>query len=103
MYAIFEDGGKQYKVGQGDRLLVERRADRGDSREIRFEKVLFIGGEGQPRIGTPYVDGAAVTGTVVREMKTRKVVGIKHRRRKGFKKKWGHRQQMLEVTIGTLG
>jgi len=99
VYAIFEDGGKQYKVSEGDALLIERRdLDEGQT-EITFDKVLMVGEGEQARVGTPWVAGATVTAKVTQELKTPKVVGIKFKRRKGYMKKFGHRQQVLKVAI----
>ena len=100
MYAIFEDGGKQYKVSQGDNLLVEIREQPGA--QIKFDKVLMVGEGASARIGAPYVAGASVSATVAEELKMPKVTGIKFRRRKGYKKKFGHRQRMLRVTIDSI-
>jgi large subunit ribosomal protein L21 len=99
VYAIFEDGGKQYKVSEGDALLIERcDLDEGQT-EITFDKVLMLGeGEGA-RVGTPWIEGASVTARLVEELKTPKVVGVKFKRRKGYMRKFGHRQQMLKVAI----
>ncbi len=102
MYAILDDGGKQYKVGQGDMLLIERRDLADGQNEITFEKVLMLGEGADARIGTPYVSGASVTAKVVGELKAPKVRGIKHRRRKGYVKHWGHRQKLLKVEIGAI-
>ena len=99
MYAIIEDGGKQYKVSEGDALLIERRNLDESQTNITFDKVLMLGGGADARVGTPWVDGASVTAKVVEELKTPKVVGIKFKRRKGYMKKFGHRQQMLKVAI----
>lgn len=102
MYAIFEDGGKQYKVQNGDHLLVERR-ERADGEEaITFEKVLMVGEGADARIGQPYVAGATVQAKVLSELKTDKVVGVKFKRRKGYMRKFGHRQQMLRVAIESI-
>lgn len=102
MYAIFEDGGKQYKVSSGDRLLIELK-DRPDNQtEITFDKVLMVGEGADARIGTPWVAGATVTAKIVEELKTPKVRGVKFARRKGLYKRWGHRQKMLRVEIGVI-
>ncbi len=102
MYAIFEDGGKQYKVSEGDLLLVERKdLDEGQT-EITFDKVLMLGEGTDARIGTPWVDGAAVTGQVLDEMKMPKIHGVKFIRRKGHLKRWGHRQRMMKVQIAKI-
>ncbi len=99
MYAIFEDGGKQYRVQEGDLLLVERTDRVGQDGTLAFENVLMLGDGAEARIGTPFVEGARVTATVVEELKMPKVVGIKFKRRKGYMKKFGHRQRMLKVRI----
>jgi len=102
VYAIFEDGGKQYKVSEGDKLLLERRDLEDGQTEITFDKVLMLGeGEGA-RVGTPWVEGASVSAKLVEELKLPKVVGIKFRRRKGSMTKWGHRQKALLVQISTI-
>lgn len=102
MYAIFEDGGKQYKVQQGDHLLVERR-DLADGQEtVTFDKVLMVGEGAQASVGQPFLSGASVQAKVLRELKADKVVGIKFKRRKGYKVKFGHRQQLLKVEIDQI-
>jgi len=99
VYAVFEDGGKQYKVSEGDALLIERR-DRDERKpKITFDKVLMVGEGQDARIGTPWVKGATVTAKVTEELKTPKVIGVKFKRRKGYMKRFGHRQQMLKVAI----
>lgn len=102
VYAIFEDGGKQYKVTQGDKLLIETRELPEDQTELTFDKVLMVGGEDTPRIGQPYVDGATISAKVLEAMKLPKVRGIRFRRRKGLAKRWGHRQQALKVEISGI-
>lgn len=102
MYAIFEDGGKQYKVSEGDTLLVERRDLEDGQAELTFDKVMFLGEGDGSRIGTPFLDGASVTAKIDRELKTPKVTGVKFKRRKGYMKKIGHRQQMIRVTVSQI-
>jgi large subunit ribosomal protein L21 len=102
VYAIFEDGGKQYKVSEGDTLLIERQDLEEGQTEITFNRVLMVGEGEQARIGTPWVEGASVTAKVTEELKTAKVVGIKLKRRKGYMKKFGHRQRMLKVAIDKI-
>lgn len=102
MYAIFEDGGKQYKVGQGDHVLIETRGTDGDdggSKEFIFDKVLMIGDGANSRFGAPHISGAKVTAKLVAETRMPKAVGVKFRRRKGYKRKFGHRQPVLRVEI----
>lgn len=102
MYAIFEDGGKQYKVSEGDRLLIELHDGVAAGQEVAFEQVLMLGEGENARIGQPYVSGAKVTATVLDAIKTPKVTGIVFRRRKGLRKKRGHRQNMLHVQIKSI-
>ena len=102
MYAIFEDGGRQYKVSEGDHLLVDLRDNPSGGTTIKFDKVLMVGEGGGAKIGAPYLAGASVAATVLQELKTEKVTGIKFSRRKGYKKKWGHRQNMLRVQIDKI-
>lgn len=102
MYAIIEDGGRQYRVTQGDQILIDLRdapEQPGRGEVIRFDRVLFVGQGAQARIGTPYLSDATVSASVVEALKMPKVVGIKFNRRKGYRKKWGHRQRMLRVQI----
>ena len=100
MYAIVEDSGTQIKVSTGDVLEVDVRDVDGDS--ITLEKVLMIGGDGEPTIGTPYIDGASVQVEVIEEFKGVKIDVIKFKRRKGYRRKTGHRQRYLRVRVGDI-
>jgi large subunit ribosomal protein L21 len=97
MYAIIEDGGRQYRVTSGDTILIDREA--GGEKTVTFDRVLLVGGEGQPRIGTPLVSGVTVTAEVIKPIKGQKVETVKYKRRKGYHKKQGHRQQYLSVKV----
>ena len=98
MYAIFEADGRQHKVTSGEvrRLNLEHT---GDTKTLIFDRVLLVGGEGTPKVGTPTVAGATVSADVVRNMKGPKIDIVKYKRRKGYHKKQGHRQQLVEVRI----
>lgn len=102
MYAIFEDGGKQYKVSEGDVVMVERRDLAEGQEQVEFDRVMMVGVGADARIGAPWVDGASVTATIHTEMQMPKVTGVKFKRRKGYMKKFGHRQQMLRVKIDKI-
>lgn len=99
MYAVIEDSGTQIKVAEGDVIDVDLRdASEGDA--ITFDRVLLVGpGEGKATVGTPYVDGASVSAEVVREFKDDKIDVIKFKRRKGHRRKHGHRQRYLKVKV----
>ena len=64
MYAIIDEAGKQFKVTSGDTILIDR-AGSPDEKTITFERVLFVGGEGQPKVGSPTIEGASVTADVI--------------------------------------
>jgi large subunit ribosomal protein L21 len=102
VYAIFEDGGKQYKVSTGDMVLIEQRDLPEGDRDITFDRVLMLGEGADAQIGTPWVEGATVSGKVVEQLKMPKIEGIKFKRRKGYLRRWGHRQRMLKVEIGAI-
>jgi large subunit ribosomal protein L21 len=99
MYAIFENGSHQFRVSPGDTIEIDKRPEQpGD--EIVFENVLLIAGDSaSPRIGTPNVSGARVLAQVVRTDRGRKILIRKFRRRKGYRRKKGHRQSFTTVRI----
>jgi large subunit ribosomal protein L21 len=100
MYAIIQDGGHQFRVEQGQRLRVEKR-DVENGATVTFRQVvLYSGGDDQVKIGKPFVTGAAVEAKVVRsEVKARKVIVLKYRRRKNSQRRNCHRQKYTEVEI----
>ena len=98
MYAVFETGGKQYRVAEGDTLKVELlEAEKGAT--VEFDKVLMVKNDGGIKIGTPVVDGGKVTATVESHGRGKKVEIIKFRRRKHHMKRQGHRQYFTELKI----
>jgi large subunit ribosomal protein L21 len=102
MYAIFEDGSHQFRASEGDVVTVDRR-DGNDGDEVIFDKVLLIAGtDGEPTIGTPTVAGAKVVAKVVRQFRAKKIVIRKFRRRKGYRRKRGHRQYYTTVQITSI-
>ena len=98
MYAIVVDGGRQYKVEPGMELDIDFR-DLSQGEEITFEKVLAVSGDEGLKLGTPTVEGAAVTASVVGPIKDKKIYVQKFRRRKHSKKRTGHRQIHTRVKI----
>ena len=97
MYAIIATGGKQYKVAEGEVIKVEKLgAAAGES--VVFDKILVVGGD-DVKVGNPTVDGASVTASVVKEGKAKKVIVYKYKRKTGYHKKNGHRQQYTQVKI----
>jgi len=101
MYAIVEIAGQQFRVQQGQKLFVHRlEADRGAV--VEFEKVLLIDNDGKVVIGAPTVAGAKVTAEVVSHAKGDKVIVFHKKRRKGYRKRNGHRQYLTELKINSV-
>ncbi|MBB6479034.1 50S ribosomal protein L21 [Spirochaeta isovalerica] len=98
MYALVEIKGKQYKAEKGSVLRVDRfDAEAGQSLEL--DKVMLVSDDKETKIGTPYVDGAKVTAKIGETIKDKKVIVFKKKRRKGYKKTQGHRQQYTMLTV----
>ena len=102
MYAIIEDGGKQYRVKTGDTLYIEQRELAEDAKTIEFDRVLMLGEGAESKIGTPLLEGAKVTATLERPIKGPKLEIVKFKRRKGYRLHKGHRQNHLKVTIDRI-
>ena len=101
MYAIIADGGRQYKVEEGQILEIDFREVEAGS-ELKFERVLAVGGDSGLKLGTPTLAGASVTAKVIEETKGEKLVVQKFRRRKNSKRRNGHRQKFVKVKIGSI-
>jgi len=98
MYAVIRTGGKQARVTAGDRIRVEKLAGAVGDR-VELGAVLLLGGEGAERVGTPLVAGVRVVGTITAQDRGPKVIGFKMKRRKGYRRKLGHRQAYTEIRI----
>ncbi len=101
MYAVIRSGGKQYRVSQGSSLRVEKLPGEIGS-SITLDDVLMIGGEGDVKIGTPTVDGAQITGTIVAQGRGPKIRVFKMKRRKGYRRSQGHRQDYTEIRVDEI-
>ncbi|MEL7238583.1 MAG: 50S ribosomal protein L21 [Planctomycetota bacterium] len=102
MYAVIEDSGTQFKVTSGQTLHIDRPLPgEGESLPdtVTFDKVLLVGGEGDAKIGAPYLEGATVTADVLNVHKDKKLRIVKYKRRKGSHVETGHRQKYLAVKI----
>lgn len=97
MYAVIETGGKQYKVQYGDVIYVEKLAAEENS-TVNFQ-VVALGGDDGLKIGSPYVEGATVTGKVLKNGKAKKIVVFTYKSKKNEKRKKGHRQPYTKVQI----
>lgn len=98
MYAVIETGGKQYKVQEGETVFVEKlAAEAGDT--VTIDKVLVVSNGDDVKVGAPYVDGATVTASVVKNGKEKKIIVYKYKSKKGYHKKQGHRQPYTKLEI----
>ena len=103
MYAVFASGGKQHRVEVGSLIDVEKLdVEVGDS--VTFSSVLAVADDdGQLQTGSPYLDNTSVTAEVVQQARAKKMVVFKSKRRKGYKRKLGHRQSFTRVKITAIG
>ncbi len=101
MYAILHTGGKQYRVSPGEVVRVEKLdGQRGDA--FVFDKVLAFSQDGDMKVGSPYLEGAKVNGTIVRQGKARKILVFKYRAKTNYRRRIGHRQSFTEVRIDSI-
>mgnify|MGYP003572542112 CR=1 FL=1 len=100
MYAVIKDGSREYKVAEGDVVDIDLKSELAPGDELTFGDVLLVSKEeGDVTVGTPRVDGASVTATVERHVKADKVIAYKYKRRQGYHRKQGHRQQYTRVRV----
>ena len=95
--AVIRSGGKQYRVAQGDTVTVEKLAGEAGS-SVEFTEVLLVSGE-TPKLGKPTVAGAKVSGQIVAQGLGEKITTFKFKRRKKYRRKSGHRQELTQVKI----
>ena len=100
-YAIIETGGKQYRVAVGDRLAIEKLPSDAGS-EFTFDRVLMVGGDGSPRVGTPVIAGASVSATIEEQYRGTKIVVFKYKPKKRYRRRTGHRQALTRVAITAI-
>ncbi len=102
-YAIVDHGGKQYRVSPGDELVVERTEaglKAGDN--LVFERVILVSQGDEVRIGQPVIEGAVVRSQIVAPVRGEKIIVFKKKRRKGYKRKNGHRQDLYRVRVEAI-
>lgn len=101
MYAIIETGGKQYKVEEGQELVIEKLAAEADE-TVTVENVLMLNNDGAVTAGKPFVEGAKVTLKVVENGKARKITVYKYKPKKNYRRKKGHRQPFSRVVVESI-
>lgn len=103
MYAVIETGGKQFRVEPGDVIDVELTPVTGKkTQKIKFDRILLVGDDKGVKVGAPVVTGAEVTGVLVDEVRGPKIRVFKMKRRKGYRRTRGHRQDLLRVKIENI-
>ena len=98
MYAIIKTGGKQYRVAEGDTVIIEK-LDAAEGDTVTFDQVLMVGGDGATKIGSPLLDGATVTAKVVAQKKAKKILVFKYKAKSNYRRRQGHRQPYTKVAI----
>jgi large subunit ribosomal protein L21 len=102
VYAIIQDRSRQTLVREGDVILLDLDQSRTQGETITFDEVLLVGDEGRVSLGKPLLDGATVTGEVLGDVKGEKVIAFRFKRRKGVRRKRGHRQSHTQVRITAI-
>ena len=101
MYAIIETGGKQYKVSEGDVIYIEKLDVEADEK-ITFNKVVAVGSEDGIKVGAPYLEGAEVDATAIKNGKGKKIIVYTYKPKKDSERKKGHRQPYTKVEIASI-
>ena len=101
MHAVIVTGGKQYRIKEGDKLKIETlTAPEGD--EVVFDKVMLVSDGESIKVGKPYIEGGKVTATVTEHGRHKKIKVLKFKRRKGYMRTQGHRQNYTEVLVNSI-
>jgi large subunit ribosomal protein L21 len=100
-YAVIRTGGKQYRVSEGDLVKVEKLGGE-PGEKVTLDEVLFIGGNGEAKIGLPLVPNARVTGEIVGQSRAKKILVFKKKRRKSYSRQQGHRQYQTTLKITSI-
>lgn len=101
MYALVEIKGRQYKAEEGALLQVDK-IDKDAGETVEFDTVLLVRDGDETKVGTPYVAGAKVTAVLEEQIKGKKIVIFKFKRRKGYRRKQGHRQQYSRIKVQSI-
>lgn len=98
MYAVIKTGGKQYRVAEGDVLRIEK-IDAEEGAAVTLDQVLMVADGDDIKVGAPLLDGGSVAATVVRHGQGKKITAVKFKRRKNYRREFGHRQWFSEIKI----
>ena len=101
MYAVVKTGGKEYRISEGDLIRVEKMAGKvGD--QVTMKDILMVSQEGQVQIGNPLLANAVITGEIVQQVKGKKVLTYKMKRRKNYRRTKGHRQTYTYIRVNDI-
>ncbi len=100
-YAVIETGGKQYRVAPGQRLEIERLTVEA-GQDVSLDKVLAVSDGTTLKVGAPLVEGASVVLRIIEHARAKKVINFKKKRRKGYRRKIGHRQNITRVEVQSI-
>ncbi len=101
MYAVIQTGGKQYRVEKGDEIRLEKlKHETGET--VTFDRVLMTSDGEDIQVGRPYLENSKVVGRILRQDKHQKILILKYKRRKGYRRKRGHRQAFTLVRIENI-
>ena len=100
-YAVIQTGGKQYRVEAGQTIEIERLADEA-GQEVQLTTVLALSDGATLKVGTPFVDGAAVVLVIKEHFRCEKLINFKKKRRKGYHRKMGHRQELTRAVVKSI-
>ena len=100
-YAVIQTGGKQYRVEAGQTIEIERLADEA-GQEVQLTTVLALSDGATLKVGTPFVDGAAVVIEIQEHFRGEKLINFKKKRRKGYHRKMGHRQELTRAVVKSI-
>jgi len=101
MYAVIREGGKQFKVQEGDIIKIPKRSEE-EGKKITIKDVLMISDDESTKIGNPIIKNAKVEAKILKHSKDKKIIVFKYKRRKGYRRKLGHRQQFTRIEIGKI-
>lgn len=102
MIAVIKTGGKQYKITKGDVLKVEKLPKAQEGKKVIFDKVLMVSDKDKVTLGAPYLKGASVEATLIKNFKDKKIDVLKYKNKIRYRKHYGHRQQLAEVKIDNI-
>jgi len=100
-YAVIRTGGKQYRVSEGEVVKIEKLPGE-VGEKVTLSEVLFVGGNGEVKIGAPLVAHATVTGEIVGQVRAKKIIVFKKKRRKSYSRQRGHRQYQTALKITAI-